>query len=182
MPDNIIYQYPYLFVALTALIVNIPLGYIRENCPKFSFQWLFWIHASIPLIIYMRINLDVSKLFIPLFIFFAVVGQILGSRWRRKYMSVMDQESLVRIPPIETGGQADIPDSEVMVALLNMGGPRTNADVKDFQRRLFSDPLLIRFPMSFLFQKLFATLLIAFRLKATEKRYQLIGGGSTIFD
>ena len=68
-----------------------------------------------------------------------------------------------------------------MVVLLNMGGPKTNADVRNFQKRLFTDPLLIRFPFSWALQKLFAALLIAFRSQSTERRYQLIGGGSPIF-
>lgn len=182
MLNGVLYQYPYLILALTALLINIPLGFIRENCPKFSFKWLFWIHASIPLIIYLRIALGTSKLFIPASIFIAVIGQVLGGRWRRKYMTLEDTERLQQISQMDEDQMEKIPDSQVMVTLLNMGGPKTNADVRDFQRRLFSDPRLIRFPLSWAFQRLFAFLLVTFRSKHTRERYQLIGGGSPIFD
>jgi ferrochelatase len=62
-----------------------------------------------------------------------------------------------------------------------MGGPKTNADVKAFQEHLFKDSLLIRFPLSFLLQDFFAWLIISLRLKETQKRYQMIGGGSPIY-
>jgi len=181
MNDSIFTQYPYIVLALTALLVNIPFGYIRENYPKFSFKWVLWIHASIPLIVYLRDILEISSLFIPTSIFIAIIGQIVGGQWRRSQMTDRDVERLQQIPSFEQNLQ-DIQDSDVMVIMLNMGGPKTNADVRDFQRRLFNDSLLIRFPLSWAFQKLFASLLIAFRTKATEKRYQLIGGGSPIFE
>lgn len=75
-----------------------------------------------------------------------------------------------------------IDDRQVMVTLMNMGGPRTNADVKTFLKRVFNDPILIRFPWSKILQPLFAWLLVTFRGKATEARYQLIGGGSPIYE
>ena len=117
MFENALQQNSYLIVALSALIVNIPLGYIRESSPKFSVQWLFWIHASIPLIIYVRISLGTSKWFIPVCIFLAVVGQIWGGRWRRKKMSVKDKEALAQIPQLDGNATMNIPDMDVMVAL-----------------------------------------------------------------
>src|SRR3989338_48116 len=74
-----------------------------------------------------------------------------------------------------------IADEDVMVALLNMGVPKTNADVRAFQSRLFNDTRLIRFPLSKILQPLFAWALVTFRGKASEERYQLIGGGSPLF-
>lgn len=158
------------------------MGYIRENCPKFSIRWLFWIHASIPLIIYLRMASGTSKWFIPVSILLAVAGQVIGGRWRRKRTSWQEAERLNQIPPIEASDQKKFDESRTTVVLMNMGGPRTNADVPDFQKRLFSDSLLIRFPLSFLLQKVFAWLLVTFRTKAAMKRYQLIGGGSPIFE
>ena len=73
-------------------------------------------------------------------------------------------------------------DRQVTVVLLNMGGPRTNADVKPFLHNVFNDPILIRFPLSKILQPFFAWLLVTLRGKATEERYQLIGGGSPIYD
>ncbi|MBI5024588.1 MAG: ferrochelatase [Candidatus Omnitrophica bacterium] len=172
----------YLILSLTAFLVNIPMGYIRENCPKFSFRWFFWIHVSIPLIIFMRVTLGTSKWFIPVCIFWAIAGQIIGGRWRRKRTSWQEAERLKQIPAIDPLDPTKLDESRTTVVLLNMGGPKTNADVPDFQKRLFQDPMLIRFPMSFLFQRLFAWLLVTFRAKAAMARYQLIGGGSPIFE
>lgn len=182
MPENIIFHYPLIILFLISFSINIPLGYFRENTPKFSFQWFFWIHASIPFIIYLRFLLGLSSLFVLLSIAAAVIGQIWGGRWRRKRMTMDDLEKLQQIPDLQIEGKQDVGDEEVTVVLLNMGGPKTNTDVRDFQKRLFTDPLLIRFPMSRAFQKLFANLLIALRSKATQERYQLIGGGSPIFE
>lgn len=158
------------------------MGYIRENHPKFSLKWLLWIHASIPLIIYLRLTLGILAWFIPITIALAVLGQVLGSRWRRKIISPRELARFKRIPPMATPNKIKISDATTTVVLLNMGGPRTNKDVADFQRRLFSDPLLIRFPLSFLFQRFFAWVLVTLRTKAAKGRYQLIGGGSPIFD
>ncbi len=172
---------PYLILSLVAFLVNIPMGYIRENCPKFSLRWLFWIHASIPLIIYMRITLGTSKWFIPFGILMAIIGQVIGSRRRRRRTSWQEAEGLKQIPAVDALDPKKLDESQTTVVLLNMGGPKTNADVPDFQKRLFTDPILIRFPLSFLFQRFFAWLLVTFRAKAAMERYRLIGGGSPIF-
>ncbi len=184
MISQILLLHPYWTIAFTAFLVNIPLGYIRENTPKFSLSWLFWIHASIPLIIYLRISLHINPWFIPVGILLAIGGQILGSRLRKKRMNVADKEKLEQIPRdlITPGIFPSVKDEEVLVALLNMGGPKTNEDVPDFQRRLFNDTQLIRFPLSSLFQSFFAWALVTFRGKASQERYQLIGGGSPIFE
>jgi ferrochelatase len=175
-------EHPYLTLSLVAFLANIPLGYIRANCPKFSFRWFFWIHASIPLIIFMRLTVGTSKWFIPVCIFLAIAGQIIGGRWRRNRTSWQEAERLKQIPAIDPLDQKKLDESQATVVLLNMGGPKTNADVHDFQKKLFTDPILIRFPLSFLFQRLFAWLLVMFRTKAAMGRYQLIGGGSPIFE
>jgi hypothetical protein len=52
----------------------------RRKYKKFSFMWFLFIHASIPLIIPLRIWLDTPNIFIPLFIALAVAGQFTGSR------------------------------------------------------------------------------------------------------
>ncbi len=77
---------PVLLIGLIALaiIVNLPLGYLRQAVQKFSFAWYFYIHISIPLIIYLRIKSGYSWKFIPLTIGGAVIGQIAGARIRRK--------------------------------------------------------------------------------------------------
>lgn len=75
--------------ALTGLIflgflVNIPLGYLRQNYDKFSFGWYFYIHISIPFIIYLRIKSGFSWRFIPLTIGAAIGGQIYGGFIKRR--------------------------------------------------------------------------------------------------
>ncbi len=171
----------YFLLFLTAFLINIPFGYWREGTPKFSLKWFFWIHASIPLLIYLRLIWHISAWVIPLSIFWAVVGQVMGSRLRRKRMKRQEKESLEQIPDLNLPSSFRAPENEAIVVLLNMGGPKTNDDVASFQKQLFSDSLLIRFPLSFLFQKFFAQALVTFRLKKSKARYRLIGGGSPIY-
>ena len=70
-------------IALT-IIVNIPLGFLRQAVEKFSFAWYFYVHISLPLVIYLRIKSGYSWKFIPLTLAGAVIGQIIGGRIRRR--------------------------------------------------------------------------------------------------
>jgi len=70
-------------IALT-IIVNIPLGFLRQAVEKFSFAWYFYVHISIPLIIYLRIKAGYSWKFIPLTLGGAILGQIIGGWMRRR--------------------------------------------------------------------------------------------------
>jgi len=63
---------------LFAVIINVPLGYLRQNYEKFSFGWYFYIHISIPIIIFLRVKFGFSWKFIPLTLCGAVAGQLLG--------------------------------------------------------------------------------------------------------
>ncbi len=67
-------------IILFAFAINVPLGYLRQNYPKFTFGWYFYIHISIPLIIYLRIKAGFSWKFIPITLGAAVAGQMLGGR------------------------------------------------------------------------------------------------------
>jgi hypothetical protein len=69
---------------LSTVLVNVPLGYLRQNYEKFSFAWYFYVHISIPLIIYLRVKSGYSWKFIPLTLGGAVVGQIVGGIINRK--------------------------------------------------------------------------------------------------
>jgi O-antigen/teichoic acid export membrane protein len=69
-----------LIVSIIALAVNIFLGRWRIKYRKFTFKWWLLIHASIPLIIPLRIWLDTPAICIPLFIGLAVAGQFIGSK------------------------------------------------------------------------------------------------------
>ncbi len=77
----------YLLVAAAAFLGNIPCGSRRAFAAKFSPAWFFWIHASIPVIILMRIVLGVSPWFIPAAVASAVAGQIVGVRRARRRAS-----------------------------------------------------------------------------------------------
>ncbi len=182
--SNTIFLNPYIALALVSFLINIPCGYWRENHPKFSFKWFLWIHASIPVIVYLRLYWHTAKISIPICIFLAVVGQIVGSRYRRKTMTEEEKNRLAQVPAIDWPKQRNdaIKDEDVMIVLLNMGGPRTNADVKAFLKRVFSDSILMRMPFAKILQPIFAALIVNRRAKVTEERYQLIGGGSPLFD
>lgn len=64
------------------------------------------------------------------------------------------------------------------VLMLNMGGPGSEAEIKDYLFRLFSDPLIIRLP-GFLRRPL-ARLIASRRKKKAAARYALIGGKSPL--
>lgn len=68
---------------LIAILINIPLGYLRQGAQKFTFAWYFYIHISIPLIIYLRVKSGYSWKFIPLTLAGALLGQFIGGRQRR---------------------------------------------------------------------------------------------------
>ena len=67
-----------------ATVVNIPLGFQRQSYPKFSFAWYFYIHISIPAIIYFRVKTGLGWEFIPFSITSAIIGQVIGGRMYRK--------------------------------------------------------------------------------------------------
>ena len=73
---------------IVAAAVNIPLGYQRQSYPKFSFAWYFYIHISIPAIIYARVKTGLGWEFVPFTIASTVLGQIIGGRLYRKRNSV----------------------------------------------------------------------------------------------
>jgi hypothetical protein len=69
-----------LIVSAVAFVSNIFLGKRRAKCRKFTIKWWLLIHASIPLIIPLRIWLDTPVIFIPVFIGLAVAGQFVGNK------------------------------------------------------------------------------------------------------
>ena len=73
-----------LLVSVICLLVNIPMGRMRERSRKFSLQWLLWVHASIPLIVFLRIWLKLHLLAIPINIASAILGQLIGGAPHRK--------------------------------------------------------------------------------------------------
>ncbi|MGD1908092.1 MAG: ferrochelatase [Leptolyngbyaceae cyanobacterium] len=67
----------------------------------------------------------------------------------------------------------------VGVLLLNLGGPEQLEDVRPFLFNLFSDPEIIRLPVSWL-QKPLAWLISTSRAKRSQDNYSQIGGGSPL--
>jgi hypothetical protein len=70
-------------LVVVVLALNLPMGYLRQNYEKFSFGWYFYVHITIPVIVYLRIKLGVSWHMIPLTLVGAVVGQVIGGRMNR---------------------------------------------------------------------------------------------------
>ena len=82
-----------LVVSVVCLLVNIPLGMMRERSRKFSWQWICWVHASIPLIIALRIGLHLHLIAIPLNIAAAILGQFIGGTPEKKKRKVLSARS-----------------------------------------------------------------------------------------
>lgn len=73
-----------LLVSVVCFLVNIPLGAMRERSKKFSLAWIVWVHASIPLIVALRIGLHLHLIAIPINIAAAILGQIVGAAPEKK--------------------------------------------------------------------------------------------------
>ncbi|MGA7827303.1 MAG: hypothetical protein WCA04_06570 [Geobacteraceae bacterium] len=74
-----------LIIGATA--INVPLGYLRNAYKKFTFGWFFYVHISIPVIIFLRIKAGFSWQIVPFTIGGAVVGQLVGGALHRKRTS-----------------------------------------------------------------------------------------------
>ena len=68
-----------------ALMVNVPLGMWRRSMRRFSPAWFLAIHASIPLLIALRLALVGMNWVIPPEIALAIVGQVVGMRLPRAW-------------------------------------------------------------------------------------------------
>jgi hypothetical protein len=73
-------------IALTGLLLavalgtNVVLGMWRSGLRRFSPAWFLAIHASIPLLVAMRLATDRPNWVIPLEIALGVAGQLIGAR------------------------------------------------------------------------------------------------------
>jgi hypothetical protein len=72
--------------ALLAVIVNLPFGYWREGCRKFSRSWFVAVHVPIMLTIGLRFGLGIPfrLVTLPLYVLAFVGGQFLGALIRRQ--------------------------------------------------------------------------------------------------
>ena len=67
-------------ILVTAFAVNVPLGRLRARVPRFSWQWFLFVHASITLIVTLRIASGLGYAVIPLEVLAAVSGQLIGGQ------------------------------------------------------------------------------------------------------
>lgn len=73
-----------LFVVLVTAVINFLLGAWRAKYAKFSLQWWLLIHGSIPLVIPLRIALEIPQSIIPLLIATAIGAQYGGRKWKER--------------------------------------------------------------------------------------------------
>ncbi|MBN2669195.1 MAG: hypothetical protein JXR60_08190 [Bacteroidales bacterium] len=66
--------------ALLVFLINIPFGYWRAKEVKKSFKWFLYIHLPIPLVIAIRLILEIGFAIYsyPIFIFAFFLGQLTG--------------------------------------------------------------------------------------------------------
>jgi hypothetical protein len=69
-----------LLIAVTAFVLNIPLGSLRSRYRRFSWRWYLYVHLSVPLIVAARIFTHTDAVFIIIFIAAAVAGQYAGGK------------------------------------------------------------------------------------------------------
>jgi hypothetical protein len=71
-----------LIVALFSLtfMLNVPFGYFRGKTKRYSFRWFLFIHIPIPFIVSARTISHLDIEYIPLLVFAAVAGQVLGGK------------------------------------------------------------------------------------------------------
>lgn len=64
-----------------AVVLNLPLGYLRARQNKYSFRWFLYIHLAIPLIIALRLFEHLGYWAAPFLVVAALCGQIAGGRY-----------------------------------------------------------------------------------------------------
>ena len=74
--------YAPLIVAPSILALNLPFGYWRSRCRKFSVSWFAAIHIPVILSITLRLMLGIAWVFyhLPIYVLSFVYGQYLGGR------------------------------------------------------------------------------------------------------
>jgi hypothetical protein len=83
-----------LLVSVIVFLLNIPFGYWRANVKKFSWQWVFAIHLSVPFIILLRIYTEIGfAWFTYLFLVSAFflghrIGALLHAWYLKNYQEV----------------------------------------------------------------------------------------------
>ncbi len=73
------------------------------------------------------------------------------------------------------------PGPRTAVFLMNLGGPRSLAEVEPYLYELFSDPAVLSIPLG-PFRKVLAKLISVLRAPSSSEKYQLIGGRSPLVE
>jgi hypothetical protein len=73
-------------VAVFVFLLNIPFGYWRAGCRKFSWQWLLAVHAPVPAVIALRLGSGIGFQLIsyPALVGAFFLGQRFGGRFLRR--------------------------------------------------------------------------------------------------
>jgi len=81
-----------IIVALTTLVINIPMGYWRESVKKFSPFWFVAVHAAVPVVVLMRHKSEIGFAWYtyPPMIICYFGGQFIGSRYRRSKVALQE--------------------------------------------------------------------------------------------
>jgi ferrochelatase len=78
------------------------------------------------------------------------------------------------------GASFDFGEEKWGILFLNMGGPDTVDDVEEYLFNIFSDPHIIKLPLSAFLQRPLANFISSRRAPKVKKHYQAIGGGSPL--
>ncbi len=73
-------------VAVAVLTLNVPFGYWRAGCEKFSARWIIAVHAPVPMVLALRISsgLGWQLSTFPVMIAAYFAGQYLGGVLRSR--------------------------------------------------------------------------------------------------
>lgn len=71
-------------VAALVLLLNLPFGFWRAGCRKFSWPWILAVHAPVPLVVALRLasGMGFRLITFPVMVGAYFVGQFLGGRLR----------------------------------------------------------------------------------------------------
>ncbi len=88
--------YRLIAVALTTLVINIPMGYWREGVRKFSPAWFVAVHTAVPLVVLMRHKSHIGFAWYtyPPMVLCYFGGQFIGARYRRRKMAAVQESGV----------------------------------------------------------------------------------------
>ena len=169
----------FIFNILFLVVVAFLAGLSCARQTKFSSSWFQNIYIPFIVLVIICWMFQAPWFWVIIQFVLQVIALNLGMRYQRKRLTIEDIDRIEKVSDLQLSRSlpAHCKDEDIAVVLMNMGGPSNIAEVEPFLRRLFNDPLILRFPFA---QSFFADLLIRSRLKEVQARYQLIGGGSPL--